>query len=86
MFKRFIIDMDKDIEEYRKFLWKKPVKELVEMCKERGIKRYSGKLKKRIIDMLVSYKLDEKTRTREKFNKLFDFDELMGIRDLLPKE
>lgn len=86
MFKKFIVDMDNNIEEYRKFLWRKTAKKLTEMCREKGIKGYSGKLKRRIIDLLISHKLNEKKEIRKKYNSSFDFDELLGIKDLLPKE
>jgi len=82
---RIVTTEEEKIRAYQKSLWGKTTKELHDLCRQKKIKRTSGKRKGSLIKMLVDHKLNEKSRIREKANKMFDFDEFMGIKEKIPK-
>jgi len=73
---------------YRIELYKWIKEELLELCRYKRVQNYSKLSKPKLIELLINHKIGTKrvNFVEKKQGVIFDFDDFVGIKDVLPKE
>lgn len=77
-----------NLDKYRMELYKWKREELLELCRYKRIQNYSKLSKPKLIKLLINHKMGSKkvNLVEKKQGIIFDFDDFVGIKDVLPKE